>query len=269
VLLLVGLLGFVGVAVAAEKLFGLDRPLELPGPVALLLLLVPALLWLGFFYLQDRHEPEPKHYVLGVFLLGAFVAYPVAGWISALAPVPAWEGQRLSAANVLAAVLPLGLAQEAAKYLVVRYSVYVSDEFDEPMDGIIYMTAAGIGFATAENIDRVTTVGAMHLGAFAVNAVVTTLAHGSIAGVLGYALGVARFGPAQRRAPLVLAGLLIAAALNGGFGLLEALVRVDGMHVAPWRGVAFAAGFAACVFGATLVLMRRHLALSPARASHV
>ena len=138
----------------------------------------PAFLWLGFFYLQDRHEPEPKHFVLGVFLLGGFVAAPVAADLPAR-PLPAWERRAHHRRDViLPRSLPLGLAQELAKYLVVRYSVYLSDEFDEPLDGIIYMTAAGIGFATAENSPIVAQVGAMFLGTCAVNAVVTTLAHG-------------------------------------------------------------------------------------------
>jgi RsiW-degrading membrane proteinase PrsW (M82 family) len=258
-LLLVGLLVFVAIVAAAQKLLGFG-PIHLAAPAALAFLLVPALLWLGYFYLQDRHEPEPKHYVFGVYLLGAFVAFPVARFFAALFPVEAWAGEQLSFHTVFSAIIPLGLAQEFAKYLVVRYTVCLSNEFDEPMDGIIYMTAAGIGFATAENLYALEQMGGtIHLAAFVMNAVVTTLAHGSIAGVLGYALGLARFSPPARRGPLILLGMLLAATLNGVFGLLQALVRVSGMQVIPWRGVAFAAVFAACVFGGTLALMRRHL----------
>jgi protease PrsW len=261
-LLLVGLLVFVAAMSALQELAGLS-PVRLTPALALPILVVPALLWLGYFYLQDRNEPEPKHYVFGVYLVGAFVAFPVARFLSGLFPVEPWGGERLSFHTVFSAIVPLGLAQELAKYLVVRYSVYLSDEFDEPMDGIIYMTAVGIGFATAENLYALEQMGGtIHLAAFAVNAVVTTLAHGSIAGVLGYALGVARFAPASRRGPLILGGLIGAAVLNGVFGLLQALVRVSGMQVIPWRGVAFAAVFAACVFGGTLTLMRRHLVSS-------
>jgi hypothetical protein len=36
----------------------------------------PSVFWLGYFYLQDRNEPEPKRLVGGVFLLGAFLAAP-------------------------------------------------------------------------------------------------------------------------------------------------------------------------------------------------
>ena len=38
------------------------------------LAIIPALLWLTFFYAQDRLEPEPKGYVGGVFLLGGLLA---------------------------------------------------------------------------------------------------------------------------------------------------------------------------------------------------
>jgi RsiW-degrading membrane proteinase PrsW (M82 family) len=270
ILLVVGLCAFVAVAWAAERVLGLSAPVHLArfGPLpSLALAVVPALLWLGYFYLQDRAEPEPKMYVFGVYVLGAFVAVPLAAFFQHVLPseAPVWSGARLSPSRVLFAIFPAGIAQELAKYLVVRYSVYLTDEFDEPMDGIIYMTAAGIGFATAQNYQYL--AGLEHtvfLGAGAVNCVVTTLAHGCIAGVLGYALGVARFTAAPgRRAGMLIVALVIAAVLNGLFDLLEELVEVNGMTVEPWRGVAFAAVFAGCVFAATYVLMRRHLASSP------
>lgn len=264
VLLLFGLLGFIGLAWGAEHVLALDEPIHVGPVLAILVCAVPALLWLGYFYLQDRTEPEPTHYVFGIYLLGALVAAPMGRFIAEMWPAPTWTAAGLSARTIFAAIVPVGLAQELAKLLVVRYTVYLSDEFDEPMDGIIYMTACGIGFATAENVHALQAArGTMFLATGAMNMVVTTLAHGCFAGVLGYALGLARFSSASRRGPLLLAGLLLAAVLNGLFGLLESAVRVDGMTVQPWRGVAFAAGFAAAVFVATFALMRRHLAASP------
>jgi protease PrsW len=255
ILLVTGLLVVVGASFAAERAFGLVGPVRI-GPLASLVLAgVPGLLWLSYFYLQDRQEPEPKSYVIGVFLLGAFVAAPVAGFLSRHTPSPG----ALTAEAFLLAVIPVGLAQELCKYLVVRYSVYLSDEFDEPLDGIIYMTAAGVGFATAENYGYLRGLaGNVFLTTGVMNVVVTTLAHGSIAGVMGYALGQARYIPsAGRRAGILLVALLIAALLNGAFTLLEASVKTSGMSVEPWRGVAFAAGFAGLVFGVTYALMAR------------
>jgi RsiW-degrading membrane proteinase PrsW (M82 family) len=262
-ILVLGLVAFVGLAWLAGRILGLDRPIELGAPGALIACAVPALLWLGYFYLQDRVEPEPRHYVLGVYLLGAFVAQPISGFIVGLWPAPTPSGG-ISGPALLAAIVPVGLAAELAKYLVVRYSIYLSDEFDEPMDGIVYMTAAGIGFATAENVRALAAAGGkVFLATGAVNIVVTTLAHGCFAGVQGYALGIARFSSPGRRGPIILSGLLVAAALNGLFGLLETQVRVAGMEVQPWRGVAFAAVFAAGVFACVFALMRRHVAASP------
>jgi protease PrsW len=260
-LLIAGLLAFVGAAWAAERILGLTAPVHLSPLLSLALAAVPAALWLGYFYLQDRSEPEPKHYVAGVYLLGAFVAPPVASFLSrTLFPVAAASTTRINGANLIAAILSAGLAQELAKYLVVRYSIYLSAEFDEPMDGIIYMTAAGIGFATAENVHYLEGVdGTVFLATGAMNTVVTTLAHGCFAGVLGYVLGRARFsgvGPIWRNL-FLLGGLLLAAGLNGTFSLLQRAVRVSGLQVHPWRGVAFAAGFAVLVFGAVWLLMGR------------
>lgn len=266
VVLVLGLLAFVGAAWLVENLAGLAGPVRVHLPLALLLSAIPALLWLVYFYLQDRHEPEPKHYVIGVYLLGAFCAAPIADFLlGELFPAAAsFRGGWPGADAVLRAILGVGLAQELGKYLVVRYTVYLSDEFDEPMDGIIYMTAAGIGFATAENIRYFGELSGVLLSVGTANAVVTTMAHASFAGVLGYALGRARFGSSagMQRNLILLAGLLVAATLNGLFSLLEAAVRAvgTGLHPQPWRGLAFAAGFAAIVFLGISFLMRRQLA---------
>ncbi len=258
-LLIAGLLAFIGAAWAAERILGLTTPVRLSPLLSLALAAVPALFWLGYFYLQDRNEPEPKHYVLGVYLLGAFIAPPVASFFMHTFPVGPPASGRLTAANVVAAIFSVGLAQELAKYLVVRYSVYLSDELDEPMDGIIYMTAAGIGFATAENVRYLQGVdGTVFLATGAMSTVVTTLAHGCFAGFQGYALGRARFArlSAIGRNLFLLGGLIMAATLNGVFTLLQRSLRGSGAQAHPWHGVAAAAGFAAVVFAAVWFLMR-------------
>lgn len=269
ILLVLGLLGFVGVAYAVETLWGLGTAIPLSPLAAIALSVAPALLWLAYFYAQDRHEPEPKLFVFGVFLLGAFIAGPTArffvDFILAEAEPAATNLDRFAADRLISAFLVVGVAQELSKYLAVRYTIYLSAEFDEPMDGIIYMTAAGIGFATYENVSYFENLHDVFLTTAAGHAVVTTLAHACFAGVLGYALGRAKFSSAKPhvRSLTLLAGLLIAAALNGQFAIVEEIVKEGGMQFHPWRGVAFAAGFAAIIFFITSILMRRLLAISP------
>ena len=83
ILLLLGLGGTVGVAFLIERVVGLSDPIALAPLPAICLGAFPALLWLSYFYSQDRHEPEPKHFVFGVYLLGAFIAGPLVHFLLA------------------------------------------------------------------------------------------------------------------------------------------------------------------------------------------
>ncbi|MDO8591849.1 MAG: PrsW family glutamic-type intramembrane protease, partial [bacterium] len=44
------------------------------------------------------------------------------------------------------------LVEEVVKFLVVKFVVLHNPEFDEPLDAMIYMVSAGLGFAAIENI---------------------------------------------------------------------------------------------------------------------
>lgn len=268
-----GLLAIVVGATLLEDLLGLTGPIALGRVAALALAAVPAALWLGYFYLQDRVEPEPKHYVAGVALLGAFVAPPLARFLIDLA-APAGLGGGglgpLALDRVVRAVLVVGVAEELAKYLVVRATIYRSPELDEPMDGILYATAAGIGFAAAQNAAMLGADGGhIFLGTGVADAVVATLAHACFGAVQGLALAKAKFGGAgaRKRTSILLGGLGGAALLNGGFALIEARVRVVGLSVQPWRAVALAAGFAAIVFFGVSIILRRVQAAAEAQAA--
>lgn len=267
-LLIGGLVGFVFVAWLLELMFGLEA--IHPGPLfSIPIAIIPAALWLGFFYLWDRHEPEPKHFVAGVSALGALVAAPLAEFVlEQMVSTPGLMQRGLSPwtlDRMVQAILVVGLAQEMCKYTVVRYTIYLSREFDEPMDGVVYMMAVGTGFAVFVNYRNLSRGDGVFLSTATAQAVVTTLAHASVAGFLGYVMGRAKF--TKRRAParglLLMLGLLGAAALNGQFTLVEGWLSPSGLDAAPWRGIAFAAGLASLVFLGVMLMSRRLLATSP------
>jgi len=264
--LLCGLLAYVGVARVIQHVWSVGpRPIgTLP---TLALVLVPAVIWLVYFYLLDRHEPEPTHYVLSVFLLGALVAAPIASFvIHDLFTIERWIGLTpFSTQRIAASLLVVGTTQELTKYLVVRYTVYLSDEFDEPADGIVYATAAGIGFATALNFKYVSAGVLLSVGS--INIAITTLAHACFTGVVGYALGQAKFVAHVRwRQLMLIVGLLAAILLNGVFFMLQDLVVNPGMVLRPWRGLLLCGVFTVVVFGVISLLMRRSCAGSRAAA---
>lgn len=257
---IVGLLILVGLV---ELIVGVARP-QLQGvglmAASVAIALVPALVWLSFFYQQDRREPEPKGQVLVVFALGALVAagvgLPLTQGVFRTAD---WLGAS-TAVHILGSILVVGFAYEFLKYAAVRYFVYPLDEFDERIDGIVYGTAAGLGFATAMNIQYVVRSSGVDLQAGIIHVVVTALAQASFAGVTGYFLGRSKF----ERVPVwwMPAGLSLAAVLNGVFAYLTGEVTRGGISLRggggynPWPGLILAAVLAVAVFAALNVLIR-------------
>ncbi len=269
--LVAGLVLFVALIWVIEQVAGIHGPVSLSPPLAIVVAGIPAALWLGFFYLQDRHEPEPKELVAGVFALGALIAGPMADFLLAqLAPAQPLQVAGLSAFSLdhmIRAVLVVGLAQELCKYVVVRYTIYTSREFDEPMDGVVYMMAAGTGFAVWRNYHGLQDLGdqSVLLSTGAAMVVVTTLAHASFAGALGYVMGRAKF---SRRSPALRAvmlglGLLFAALLNGQFAMFETWISSSGLEHHPWKSVGYAAVFAEVMFLVLMFASRRLLRDSP------
>jgi RsiW-degrading membrane proteinase PrsW (M82 family) len=231
--------------------------------IGLVLALIPALIWLVFFYQQDRLEPEPKGHIASVFILGALLAQAVGiplldgldvgRWL----PIAAKVSPLLS---LLGSILVVGFAHEFLKYAAVRYSIYPSAEFDERADGVVYGTAAGLGYATMLNINYVIVSGGVNLQAGVIRIVVTALAHASFAGLSGYFLGRAKF--EDEPVWWLPSGVGLAALLNGLFIFVRGEITTTSLGLTgggfnPWPGLILAAVVAGATFGALFYLIRR------------
>jgi protease PrsW len=181
----------------------------------LLLAISPGLFWLWYFYSRDKYEPEPLSWIVLIYFFGIVITIPVAitqGIIGLIFP------------EILIAVLVAPVFEETAKYLVVRRTVYETREFNEPVDGIVYAAAAGLGFATLENIIYVfsalesSLVLALQTGV--VRAFISVPGHVLFSVMWGYALGRARFMPPGQRPAIIFGGLVLAMAAHGLFNLL-------------------------------------------------
>lgn len=234
-------------------IFGLDawlQPQFTPTTLVLtgiIMALVPAIVWLAFFYRRDRLEPEPKHLVVQMVILGGLLASAVGlPVVNSLFAVPEWLSSSPVWAELLGGFLIVGMTQEFLKYAAVRFSVYYAADFDESIDGIIYTTAVAIGYAVVLNIDFVISSGGVDLGSGAIRMVLTTLAQASFAGIVGYFLGRMKF----EKRPLwwMPLGLTLAAALNSLFYYLRGTLSQGSLSTSnSWVGLLLAAVLAGVV----------------------
>lgn len=226
-----------------------------------LMAIVPAVLWLAFFYQQDRREPEPKGLVIEVFILGGLLAAAIGiPLVENVFAVSSWMYDNFWV-NLAGAVLVIGFSQEFLKYAAVRFSVYSMAEFDERTDGIIYATAAGLGFASVLNIAFIVNSGGANLGMAAIRIVLTSLAQASFAGITGYFLGIDKLD--RKPAWWMPAGVLLAAVLNGLFftvwgNLTTGRINSSGGFINPWIGLVLAVVLAVSVMAVLSWLIRRY-----------
>jgi len=223
----------------------------------IMLALVPALLWLSAFYRQDRIAPEPRQYVLGIFILGALlyqaIGHPLARQVFA---VQDWLGANWLVA-LSGSILVGGLITQFLLYAAVRYTVFHSSEFDQRIDGVIYGAAAGLGYATMQNIQYVVANGGVDLGVGAITIAVEALSLASLGGVSGYFLGRAKFD--KMGAAWLPLGLALAALLNGVVDLVLRQVPFLGgdLNINPWYGLLAGAFIAGGTFFVLFRLMNR------------
>lgn len=172
--------------------------------------LLPALFWLYIFYQLDQ-EKEPWSLVLLGFFLGALMVFPAAILEAPFSLLFMREGPLLLLLTFL-----LGFFEEGLKLLPILLFLYPREEFNEICDGILYMMAAGLGFAFLENLFYSFVYG---LPVLLVRAFLTTLAHGTFSGISGFYVGKSRFHEGQSLT-LILGGLLRASILHGTYNYL-------------------------------------------------
>lgn len=265
---LVGIVVLVVFVVLATLIFQAVYPqLEESGAVpyvGVIIALVPAVIWLIFFYLQDVREPEPKGLVGGVFLLGALVAQAVGiPLIQQVFRTPQWLSTSPAGLHLLGAILIPGFIDMFLIYAVVRYTVYNAAEFDERVDGIVYATAAALGYATVVNIHLVQDVvqaGSMRPAPVVLGVAESTMALAAFGGILGFFLGRCKF--EDEPAWWMPAGLALVAVLDGLYTFFldwvtAPTLSLQGSTDKSWIGLLLGVVVAGLTFAVLYILIRR------------
>lgn len=202
---------------------------------------LPVMFWAAYHYHHDRHRPEPVINLIIALGLGAAASLLADFCYSFAASVGLrFDVAALAESNLLGlfayAVLGIGLIEELAKMLPFLFIVLRFRAFDEPLDGIVYASFLGLGFASVENLHFFNHLSATEAIA---RGFAGPLVHIVFASVWGYHIGAASLaGQSVVKATLV--WLCITATLHGIYDFVVlafanvALVVAAAIIVAVW-----------------------------------
>ena len=215
---------------------------------------LPSLIWLVYF-LEKDNEPEPKIRIILVFIfgvLGALLAASVQG--PAREALYSLDSTALSETKLLLisffdSFFLVAFLEEFVKLLAVLIGVFALGvkELDEPVDFIIYMITAGLGFAALENYIYFSRAPSQMMAELVfLRFAITTLFHGMVAGILGYflALSVRRI-----RKSIVFVGLVIVTFLHTLYNVLIELMGAS-------EGLAYPIALLGFLFLLTVLLLK-------------
>jgi RsiW-degrading membrane proteinase PrsW (M82 family) len=216
-----------------------------------------ALFWLRWFRKKDKYEKEPERLIFLTFVAGMLATLPSI-LLETFLHLRDQDGTVI-VRDLFLSFLWVGIVEEFFKYLAVRLTVYRSNEFNEVMDGMVYMVSAALGFAATENVGYMLGFG------YAVGfhrAILSYLAHISFSAILGYYMGKAKI---EGKKNLIFVGFILAVSLHWLYNSFLVL------GTAKTSGGFLLLGLMVWLFGLilTLVLVKRAQVVSPYRTAHV
>jgi protease PrsW len=206
-------------------------------PLSLIGGVLPVLLWLWFWLKEDRLHPEPKSKIALLFLVSmvsVFIVLPIEKIIYSLV-------SNNSISNISFVTLLLWASvEEIIKYLSAYFIALKSKIMDEPIDAIIYMITAALGFSALENSlflsnlldgglfsQTIITGNSRFLGA--------TLLHTASSAAIGVMLGLSYYRKPFTKKVFLFTGITFAIILHTVFNLL--IIKLENETFYVFAGV--------------------------------
>lgn len=198
---------------------------------AILLALAPSFVWF-FFYLKEDLHPEPKYWLLIIFLMGVTSAPLVIFLETIFIKFVDSEMMSLGIGNTaLLLFLVAPFVEEVTKYGTVHLTLNKNPVFDEPADAMIYMIASALGFAAIENVIAIfatlppatPNVLGETINFMSLRFISAVALHGFASAIVGYFFALYYF--KRKRIWRIFEGLAYAIALHGVYNSL--IIRLD------------------------------------------
>ena len=214
--------------------------------------ILPALVWLAFWLREDYKHPEPRGLVLRTFIFGmiaVIIVLPFQKVVDAFIPGMA-----------ITAVISWVVLEEIFKFSAAYIGGLKSVEDNEPIDPIIYMITAALGFVALENalfifgtligkniIESIITGNLRFIGA--------SLLHVVSSGIVGISIAFSFYKPRLVRFTFMITALIVAIIFHIGFNLL----------IIYWDNFGAIVAFGSVWLGAILLLLAFERAKTIAR----
>ncbi len=189
--------------------------------VAFLAGFIPVLIWLWVLEHEDK-TPEPKKLVFAAF---------ISGMLSVLLVIPLERAAQGIASDQVVMFIMWAAIEEIAKFCAAYVSVLRRAENHEPIDSLMYMIAAALGFSALENVlfilnpllqgnfhDALITGSVRFIGA--------TLLHTVSSSIVGLALAFSFYKIKELKRFYLVFGLVMAIVLHAFFNL--SIILSDG-----------------------------------------
>ncbi len=200
--------------------------------------LLPAILWLVFWLREDAKRPEPRGRIVETFFAGMLAVVLVL-------PFQRFVSENFPGLGFVPFLLWASI-EEIFKFLAAYVTALRTRDDDEPLDPLIYMITAALGFVALENtlfilnplLEQNATVALLTGGTRFLGA---SLLHIIASGVVGVMMALAFFKTKMTQVRYVFTGIVLAIAVHTAFNLFvlknsgESLLGIFGF---VWAGVA-------------------------------
>lgn len=192
--------------------------------------LLPALLWLWFWFREDASRPEPRLLVAITFLAGMLAVYVALNLQKGVLQYILENYAMLGYFSKLPLYFSWAFIEETLKFLVVAILVLWRKTVNEPIDVMMYMIVVALGFAALENayyiqnplnetlLQSIQAGNLRFLGA--------TLLHTLSSAVVGIILALAFFKSLRVKVVAAFVGVILATVLHALFNFF--IIKYEG-----------------------------------------
>jgi len=201
--------------------------------------ILPAVLWLWFWRREDRRRPEPRGLIALTFLAG-MMAVPLVIPFQKIVASAVLGGERvelvarMDATTAILAMVLWAAIEEILKYGAARLAALRRKDVDEPIDPVIYLITAALGFSALENamfilnplLEQNPLVGIITGNLRFIGA---TLLHVTSSAAVGVFLAFSFYKPRRVQRLYAAAGVILAVALHTVFNF--SIIKSEGSKV--------------------------------------